>query len=99
APNNKATKVEENMSQVKISGFYDEVSSKLDDQIALIKEFGEQYLCPRVVDGKNIADYTAAEFARDIKPRLDAAGIKFSSIGSPIGKIGLYDDPAYESQL
>ena len=87
------------MSQVKISGFYDEVSSKLDDQIALIKEFGEQYLCPRVVDGKNIADYKAEEFARDIKPRLDAAGIKFSSIGSPIGKIGLYDDAAYESQL
>ena len=56
-------------------------------------------MCPRVVDGKNIADYTAEEFAANIKPRLDAAGIKFSSIGSPIGKIGLYDDAAYEAQL
>ena len=28
--------------QVKISGFYDEVSSDLDKQIALIKELGEE---------------------------------------------------------
>ena len=82
------------MANIKISGFYDEVSSNLDEQIKLIKEFGESYLCPRVVDGKNIANYTAQEFQSVIKPRLDNAGIKFSSIGSPIGKIGLYDDEA-----
>ena len=87
------------MANIKISGFYDEVSSNLDEQIKLIKEYGESYLCPRVVDGKNIANYTEQEFRSTIKPRLDNAGIKFSSIGSPIGKIGLYDDEAYESQL
>ena len=87
------------MANIKISGFYDEVSSNLDEQIKLIKEYGESYLCPRVVDGKNIANYTEQEFRSTVKPRLDNAGIKFSSIGSPIGKIGLYDDEAYEAQL
>lgn len=87
------------MANIKISGFYDEVSSNLDEQIKLIKEFGESYLCPRVVDGKNIASYTAEEFEKTIKPRLDKAGIKFSSIGSPIGKVGLYDEEGFNAQL
>lgn len=86
------------MSNIKISGFYDEASSNLKEQLELIKEFGESYLCPRVVNGKNIANYTAEEFEKDIKPMLDEYNVKFSSIGSPIGKIGLYDDEAYEAQ-
>ena len=85
--------------KVTISGFYDEVSTSLDAQIALVNELGEQYICPRIVDGKNIADYTVEEFAEKIKPRLDKYGIKFSSIGSPIGKIDISDQVAYEKQL
>ena len=76
---------------IKISGFIDEYSESLDDQIKLLNELGEHYMCPRVIDYKNIADYTYDEFMSNIKPRLDKAGIKFSSIGSPIGKIN-YDD-------
>lgn len=86
------------MTKIKISGFYDEVSSDLDKQIEVIKSYGESYLCPRKINGKNIADYTLEEFNSQIKPKLVENGIKFSSIGSPIGKIGLYDDEAYESQ-
>ena len=52
--------------KVTISGFYDEVSSNLDEQIALVRELGEKYICPRRVDGKNIADYTAEEFQKTI---------------------------------
>ena len=67
--------------KVIISGFYDEVSLKLDNQIALLNELGEKYMCPRLLDGKNIADYTLEEFVEQIKPRLDENGIKFSSMG------------------
>lgn len=83
---------------IKISGFYDEISGDLNEQIKVLKELGETYMCPRVIDGKNIADYTAEEFIKNIKPRLDAEGIKFSSIGSPIGKIGVNDDVAFAAQ-
>lgn len=84
---------------VKISGFYDEVSSDLETQCKLVKELGETYMCPRKVNGKNIASYTAEEFERDVKPTLDKYGVKFSSIGSPIGKIRWDDDDAYDAQL
>ena len=85
--------------KVTISGFYDEVSSNLDEQIALVRELGEKYICPRRIDGKNIADYTAEEFAKSVKPRLDAAGIGFSSIGSPIGKVKIDDEEGFARQL
>ncbi len=85
--------------KVTISGFYDEVSFKLDGQIALLNELGEKYMCPRNVDGKNIADYTVEEFVSNVKPRLDAHGIKFSSIGSPIGKVDINDEEGFQKQL
>lgn len=84
--------------KVKISGFYDEVSSSLDKQIALMKELGGEYICPRNIDGKSIADYTYEEFKTAIFPKLKAQGVKFSSIGSPIGKVGLNDDQGYKKQ-
>ena len=86
------------MSKFTISGFYDEVSTDLSAQIDEIKKLGESYLCPRSVDGKNIADYTAEEFAKYVKPILDKNEIKFSSIGSPIGKIDIDDEVGFESQ-
>ena len=86
------------MSKFTISGFYDEVSTDLSAQIDEIKKLGESYLCPRSVDGKNIADYTAEEFAKYVKPVLDKNEIKFSSIGSPIGKIDIDDEVGFESQ-
>ena len=86
------------MSKFTISGFYDEVSTDLSAQIAEIKKLGESYLCPRSVDGKNIADYTAEEFEKFVKPVLDKNEIKFSSIGSPIGKIDIDDEAGFESQ-
>ena len=85
--------------KITISGFYDEISSSLDRQIEAIKGYGERYLCPRVIDGKNIADYTADQFEKTVKPRLLKNGIRFSSIGSPIGKIAVDDDVSYRKQL
>lgn len=87
------------MIKATISGFYDEVSFMLEDQLAALKELGETYMCPRTIDKKNISGYTAEEFAKSVKPRLDAAGIKFSSIGSPIGKVAIGDEEGYQKQL
>jgi len=84
---------------IKISGFYDEISGNLDKQIAEIKKLKESYLCPRTLDGKNIADYTAEEFSKSVLPRLKKEGIKFSSIGSPIGKISIDDEEGFSKQL
>lgn len=83
---------------ITISGFYDEISSNLDDQIAAVKRLNGTYMCPRNIDGKNIADYTFEEFIDKVHPRLLKDGIKFSSIGSPIGKIDIDDDEGFERQ-
>lgn len=84
---------------INISGFSDEISFDLLPQLVTLKELGMKYMCPRIVNGKSIADYTPEEFEKNIKTELDKAGIKFSSIGSPIGKIGLYNEEAYLEQL
>ena len=86
------------MSKITISGFYDEVSGDLSEQIALLHELGETYMCPRTVNGKNIADFTYEEFEKDVYPVLQKEGIKFSSIGSPIGKVGIDDEEGFEKQ-
>lgn len=84
---------------IRISGFYDEVSSDLETQCKMVRELGETYMCPRKINGKNIADYTLQEFEQQVKPTLDRYGVRFSSIGSPIGKIKLDDEQAYQAQL
>ena len=86
------------MSKITISGFYDEINGGLSAQIAAIKELGESYLCPRNIDGKNIADFTFEEFKEKVYPTLSSVGIKFSSIGSPIGKVGIDDEEGFEKQ-
>lgn len=86
------------MSKITISGFYDEVSGDLQEQIKLIHELGETYMCPRTINNKNIADFTFEEFKRDIYPVLQKEGIKFSSIGSPIGKVGIDDEEGFAKQ-
>ena len=86
------------MNEITISGFYDEISSALSTQIAILHELGETYMCPRNVDGKNIADYTFEEFKEKIFPVLKKEGVKFSSIGSPIGKVGIDDEEGFEKQ-
>ncbi len=81
-----------------LSGFADEAGKELDVQIAALKRNGMSYFEPRGIDGKNIADFTVDE-AKALKEKLDANGIKVSSIGSPYGKIEIDDDfaPHFES--
>ena len=83
---------------VTISGFYDEITPMLKGQIAVMKELGEHYMCPRLIDGKNIANFTLEEFKANVYPVLQENDIHFSSIGSPIGKIDIDDEAGYEKQ-
>ena len=82
-----------------ISGFADEIHPQLDEQLKVVKALGMDHICLRAADGKGIADYTPEEFAAQILPRLEAAGVKISSLGSPIGKIAIDDPDAYGKQL
>lgn len=74
-----------------MSAFADEYSDNFDTQLAMLNEQGIGYIEPRFIDGKNIADFDALG-AKEIKKKLDASGIKVSSLGSPLGKINLGDD-------
>ena len=74
--------------EYKISGFADEISDSLEKQIEGLNSLGINYIEIRGVDGNNII-FHEQETVERIKHRLDAAGIKVSSIGSPLGKIGI----------
>ncbi len=82
-----------------ISGFADEISSDFDVQLKTVTELGMKYISLRSADGTGIADYTVEEVRERLMPRLDAAGVKVSSIGSPIGKVGIADEEGFEKQL
>lgn len=79
------------MLNFKISGFADEIDANFDVQIEGLKKLGISYIEPRGIDGKNISCVTPEE-AKAAKAKLDAAGIKVSSLGSPIGKIPVDGD-------
>ena len=73
------------MAQFFFSAFADEAADSLDGQIEACKRNGISYIEPRFVEKKGILTLTEAELL-DMKARLDAAGIKVGSLGSPIGK-------------
>ena len=79
------------MGKFIISGFADEIAPELDKQMTALKKLGIGFAELRGIDGKNVSDYTA-EKMKTVKKRLDKGGIRVSSIGSPIGKIGIDDD-------
>ena len=87
------------VEKIIISGFADEIDPQLDVQLKVVKELGMDHICLRAADGKGIADYSVEEFKTSILPRLNEAGVKVSSLGSPIGKIDIDDEEAYAKQL
>ncbi len=82
-----------------ISGFADEIDPQLDVQLKVVRDLGMSHICFRAADGKGVAEYTLEEVQEKILPRLNAAGVKVSSLGSPIGKINIDDEEAYAKQL
>lgn len=81
----------------KISGFSDEISPDFSEQIKGLQEMGISYMEIRGVDGENIAKISMDK-VREIKARLDEAGIRISSVGSPAGKTPITDDFAFEQK-
>lgn len=79
------------MSKWMISAFADEHSPDLAGQIAALQSFDISNIELRFIDGKNVADLSAAE-AKLVKQSLDNGGIRVSAVGSPLGKINLADD-------
>lgn len=79
------------MSKFIISGFADEISTDLGEQLATVKELGMHHIEMRNVNGKGIVNYSLNE-AKEFKKQLDDAGVRLSAIGSPIGKIEITDD-------
>lgn len=73
------------------SGFADEYSSVLDEQIAGLGKLGIRHLELRFADQINVSDFTVEKTA-EVKAKLDAAGITVSAIGSPLGKIRVDED-------
>ena len=77
---------EEIRKKINISGFADEISPDLEEQIRVLTRLGISYVEVRGVNGKGLVDYSLND-AEKIKRRLDESGIRLSSVGSPIGKI------------
>ena len=76
---------------MKIYAFADESGAMIDHQIESIKRNGLSGLEIRNVDGTNISDITLDK-AKEVRQKLDDAGLATWSIGSPIGKIHIEND-------
>ena len=84
------------MTDWTLCAFADEADAKISGQITALKKNDIPCLEVRGVDGKNISDLTPEE-ARELRRRLDDAGVRVWSLGSPMGKISLTDD--FEAHL
>jgi len=74
-----------------LSGFGDEISPDLTEQLDLLESEGVHHLELRGVWNKNVLELSDEEAAR-VKAELERRGFGVSAIASPIGKIGI-DDP------
>lgn len=79
------------MEHIILSGFSDEIAPELDLQLAAIREWGLSHIELRAADGVNVSDFST-EKVKEVKNKLAGAGVSVSSIGSPIGKIGIEED-------
>ncbi|NLT73994.1 MAG: sugar phosphate isomerase/epimerase [Chloroflexi bacterium] len=73
-----------------LSGFADEISADLDEQLDVLQSLGIGHLELRGVWGTGVLDLTDEQVKR-VKRTLDDRGVRVSAIGSPIGKIGVTD--------
>lgn len=78
------------MKQITISGFSDEICPDFEGQLQAVSRLGVSHIEIRGVDGKNISALTPEE-TEEVRHKLEKYGVKISSIGSPIGKIGIQE--------
>lgn len=73
-----------------LSSFADEAADSADDQIAAMTQAKIDHVDLRMVDGINIVELPV-DHAKEVKQKLDAAGISVAMYGSPIGKTDIAD--------
>ena len=73
-----------------LTGFADEISPELDEQVNTLAEESISYMELRSVWNTNVLDLTDKEL-REVKSTAAERGIGISSIGSPIGKVPVTD--------
>ena len=71
-----------------LTGFADEISPDLDEQLAVLAAESLTHLELRSVWSTNVADLDDAQLAR-FRRQLGESGVQVSAIGSPIGKIDI----------
>jgi len=76
---------------VTLTGFADEISPDLEEQMNVLEAEGISHIELRSVDGKNVLKLTDEDLEK-VKGMLEKRGFKISSIGSPVGKYGIRDD-------
>lgn len=79
------------MFRYELSGFGDEISPHLNEQLAVMGEEGLKFIELRGVENKGVLDFTDEDWAV-IKKGLEARNFQVSAIASPIGKINIKDD-------
>ena len=84
---------------IRISGFADEISPDFTKQLETVTSLGMHYISLRSADGKSVTDFTEDEVRDSLMPRMEKFGVKVSSIGSPIGKVGVEDEAGFAAQL
>lgn len=72
----------------RLSGFADEIDEDLETQLDVLESEGITCMDLRGVWGTNVLDLSDDQIA-DVAAMLDERGISVTSIGSPIGKIGI----------
>ena len=84
------------MSKFILSCFADEIDPSPRLQMDEMEKHGISFMEVRGINGKNISLYSP-EDVREIKKEFWTRGFRVSSLGSPIGKIGVDDD--FDAQL
>jgi sugar phosphate isomerase/epimerase len=80
----------------KVTGFADEISKDLNEQITLLTQLKISFVEFRSAWGTKVLDLTDEQLS-NAKQQLDQAGIKLSSVGSDLGKIQITD--SFEAHL
>lgn len=87
---NTNSPVKTSSADIKIYAFADEAGSKISEQIAAMKRNGLAGVELRGTEYGNVSDLSK-DHAKEIVRRLNDEGLEVWSLGSPLGKISIYD--------
>lgn len=85
-------------NELRLCAFADEAAPDIDGQLAALRRNGIRLLELRGVDGQPAVQLTLAQ-AKELRRRLDEAGIAVWAIGSPLGKVALDEPSAPQLEL